>query len=414
MARRLDEAQKLGARLSDNGSRPAATSLVRLEAIFDKWLLFRDHKALRAVLAAVAAHLAGGDGVWLFIVDAPGSGKTEIIRALNGLNAVYPLSSLTAQTFASGRIVKDENKDPSLLLRLPAECIVTLKDFTTVLSMHHESRQELLAQLREVADGSFVKEFGNGKTVSWEGRMCFIAGVTPALDTHWAVNQTLGERFVQVRPLASEPTLVADRSMVNVGREEEMRTEMRAAVTEFVASLEYPPIAQITLGPDLTQRLAALATFAVRARSAIFRDGYRREIAYIPVPEGPARLAKQLATLVRGRAILDGRNNVSAPDFDEIVEIGFDCIPPHRRQLLDALIHGGELKTTAIAGETGYPTATARMILEDLTAIGVVTRLAGREEGTNVDTWRLSEEAQEWRRQIGVYEISSCGGVGGK
>ena len=34
----------------------------------------------------MAAHLAGGDGVWLFIVDSPGSGKTEIIRA----NAITP------------------------------------------------------------------------------------------------------------------------------------------------------------------------------------------------------------------------------------------------------------------------------------------------------------------------------------
>ncbi len=410
----VDEALRLGARLTDNGKTPVATSLLRLEAIFSKWLLFRDQRALRAVLSAVTAHLAGGDGVWLFIVDSPGSGKTEVIRALNGLHPVFPLSSLTAQTFASGRIVKDENKDPSLLLRLPPECIITLKDFTTVLSQHHESRQEILAQLRELADGSYVKEFGNGKTVSWEGRMCFIAGVTPILDTHWAVNQTLGERFVQVRPAASEPMLVGERSMANVGREEEMRTEMLAAVTEFIGSLEIPPIGQISLGPHFTARLAALATFAVRARSAVSRDGYRQEITYIPVPEGPARLAKQLATLVRGRAILEGRDEVNDSDFDEIVELGLDCIPPHRRQVLTALISSTELLTSSLATKTGYPTSSARRILEDLTAIGVVRRVAGREEGTNVDRWSLSEEAHEWYSQIRVSEKSTRGGVGEK
>src|SRR5439155_12568764 len=122
---------------------------------------------------------------------------------------------------------------PSLLLRLPAEPIVTLKDFTTVLSMHHDSRQQILAQLRELADGYYRKEFGNGKTVSWQGRMCFIAGVTPALDNHWAVNQTLGERFIQVRPQAPAPTEVAQRSMANVGQLAEMRRELQAVVTEF-------------------------------------------------------------------------------------------------------------------------------------------------------------------------------------
>ena len=57
-----DEALRLGARLSSNGKVPEATSLLRVEAIFDKWLLFKDQKALRAVLSAVAAHLAGGEG----------------------------------------------------------------------------------------------------------------------------------------------------------------------------------------------------------------------------------------------------------------------------------------------------------------------------------------------------------------
>ena len=408
----VDDALRLGARLSTNGKTPEATSLLRVEATFDKWLLFRDQKALRAVLSAVAAHLSGGDGVWLFVIDSPGSGKTEIIRALNGLNAVYPLSSLTAQTFASGRIVKDENKDPSLLLRLPTECIVSLKDFTTVLSQHHDSRQEILAQLRELADGSYVKEFGNGKTVSWEGRMCFIAGVTPAIDTHWAVNQTLGERFVQVRPKAFDPMEVGVRSMTNVGREEEMRGELKTAITQFLGSLEYPPIGQISLAPELTTRLAALATFAVQARSAVVRDGYQREISYIPVPEGPARLAKQLATLVRGRAILDGRDDVSDSDFDEIIQIGMDCIPPHRRQVLAALVAGDAATTTTIATASGYPTTAARRTLEDLAAIGMVQRVAGRDAGTNVDSWCLSDEAHQWYCQIGVPEISSRTSVG--
>lgn len=412
MAGLVDEALRLGARLSDNGTRPAATSLLRLEAIFGRWLLFRDHKALRAVLAAVAAHLAGGDGVWLFIVDAPGSGKTEILRSLNGLRDVVPLSSLTPQTFASGRLVKEEAKDPSLLLRLPPECVVTMKDFTTVLSLHHDSRQEILAQLRELADGSFVKEFGNGKTVSWEGRMCFIAGVTPAIDTHWSVNQTLGERFLQIRPAPHDPIQVGQRAMQNVGLEESMRQELRAAVTEFMGSLTYPPIGQVVVPGAMVPRLAALATLAVRARSAIVRDGYRREITYIPAPEGPARLAKQLSTVLRGRAIIDGREQVTEDDFAEIVNIGFDSVPPERRQVVNALIEGGDLTTTAIAKMTGYPTSPARRILEDLTAIGVVDRFPGREEGTNVDTWQLSEDASDWYRQIGVPEKSSRAGRG--
>ena len=263
--------------------------------------------------------------------------------------------------------------------------------------MNHDSRQEILAQLRELADGYYVKEFGNGKTVSWRGTMCFIAGVTPIIDTHWSVNQTLGERFIQARPQAPDPLMVAERSMLNVGREEEMRGELRAAVSGFLSNLDYPPIAQIVLSQGMRSRLASLATFACRARSAVIRNGYGGEISYIPVPEGPGRLAKQLNTLARGLAIIKGERRLSDATFDEVLSIGMDCIPPPRRQVLEALINAaGELTTTEVTDKTGYPVNSARRILEELMAIGLVDRKLNR----NTYWWNLSKEATRWHTSI--------------
>jgi hypothetical protein len=236
--------------------------------------------------------------------------------------------------------------------------------------------------------------------------MCFIAGVTPALDTHWAVNQTLGERFVQVRPQAPAPIAVANRSMGNVGHEEEMRSELQAAVTEFMGSLEFPTIGQVDLPGEIMDALAALATFVVRARSAVFRDGYQREITYIPTPEGPARLAKQLATLIRGRAIIAGRTAVTVKDMDEIREIGLDCIPQQRRKVIDVLLQKELVTTTAIATASGYPTNSTRRILEELKAVELIERVAARDEGGNVDRWQLSDEASQWHAKTLVPEIS--------
>ena len=99
--------------------------------------------------------------------------------------------------------------------------------------------------------------------------------------------------------------------------------------------------------------------------------------------------------------------SISDAHLDEMIDIGFDCIPPHRRQVLDALIDTDDAMTTTIATASSYPTSTARRTLEDLTAIGMVRRVAGREAGTNVDRWSLSEEAHQWYRQIGVSEIST-------
>ena len=65
---------------------------------------------------------------------------------------------MTERTLASGKEVEDGKPDPSLLARLH-DGYVLLKDFTSVLSMRHESRQVVLAQLREVYDGRFVKHW---------------------------------------------------------------------------------------------------------------------------------------------------------------------------------------------------------------------------------------------------------------
>lgn len=380
---------------------PTGLTLADVDAVFDKWLLLCGHRAQHGVMAAVAAHKAGGEGVWVFVVDAPGSAKTETIRSLNGLDNVFPLSSLTPATLVSGQKIADGQKDPSLLLRLPDTPIVTLKDFTTVLSMHRDARQEILAQLREIADGSYVKEFGNGKTVKWAGRMAFIAGVTPAIDTHWAVNQVLGERFVQIRPPQPDSMKVAERAEKNAGHEDEMRKEIQDTVTNFLNGLHYPKVRDITLPDETRERLKYLSAFVCRARSAIERDGYRHEISYIPVPEGPGRLMKQLSTLARGRAIIDGAATLSEDAANEIVAIGMDCIPPHRRTVLEALIDGGDLATTDVSQRTGYPVQTVRRTCEELVALKLATRTT--EERTY--HWQASEQALEWFEPIGYTPV---------
>ena len=75
------------------------------------------------------------------------------------------------------------------------------------------------------------------------------------------------------------------------------------------------------------------------------------------------------------------------------MDIGLDCIPPHRRAVLDALVAGGELPTPEVTAATRYPVNTARRILEELVAIGMVER----DTKNNLYYWRLSEQAEEWR-----------------
>lgn len=358
-----------------------------VHTVYGKWLRLRDMEVVHVTFSAVAANMLDGDPLWLFLVAPPSGLKTELIRPLATLDSVYPLSNLTAQTFASG--YEGKGRDVSLLMKLDGK-ILTLKDFTTVLTMHRDKRGEILAQLREIYDGHYRKEFGNGKVVDWSGKLGLIAGVTGIIDTQYVVNQVLGERFLLYRIPAADELEVAGRAMRQTGVESTMRAELRDAAARFFATL-VPLVLPI---PDaIADRLAALAAFTARARSGVVWDG-RGEIEYIPEPEGPGRLAKQLATLARGLAVVRGTGEVTEADYLTVYRVAEDTVPGQRRAMLSPLLRlpdGETQETSAVAEEARYPTATARRYLHELAAMGLVDRLAGGQG--HADRWRLSELA---------------------
>lgn len=151
---------------------------------------------LRILLGALLAHRLGGDPVWLLLIAPSGGAKTELLSATYLVPGVFPLSELTARTFASG--LDSDRGEPSLLAR-PKDEVLVLNDFTTLLEASREERQAVLAQLREIYDGRFDKAWGTGKELHWRGRLGFLAGGHAHHRQNQAVLSVLGERFVQVR-----------------------------------------------------------------------------------------------------------------------------------------------------------------------------------------------------------------------
>jgi len=357
-----------------------------LEKIIGKWLLIKDKGIIKVLTASVIANKLKADPVWLFLVAASGGTKTELIRGLNKIDGIYPISDLTPQTFLSG---EKGQKNASLLLRLPAEdTILTYKDFTTVLTMHRGKRHAILSQLREIYDGYYRKEFGTGETKTWEGKMGFIAGVTSVIDNHQSIFQVLGERFIQYRPEQPDTIALAKKAMANSGGEKAMREEIQNAFADFMAGIKIPQEPAL-ISEDLKDRIAYLASFCVKARSGIIRDGYSsREIELIPDTELPTRLAKQLITLTAAFLLIG--NATPEEDYELIYKIGLDTLPQKRRRALETLIQAtDELETADVAMEIGYPTNTTRRILEDLHGLGLVKRL---HEGKGyTDKWLISD-----------------------
>ena len=114
------EAKETGGGASWNGQVdrvPASPthSLADVHDAFSSALYLPEMAVVDVALATVLANRGGGDPVWVMLIAPPSSGKTEVLRALGGLPEAHGVSTLTAQTFASGM---KGNARASLLHRL--------------------------------------------------------------------------------------------------------------------------------------------------------------------------------------------------------------------------------------------------------------------------------------------------------
>ncbi len=243
-------------------------AIQEVKKLFQKYLLLKTTDILEIVLATILANKLPGDPLWLLIIAPPSSAKTEIISSLSDIAGIFPLSSLTAHTLVSGMV---HEEDKSLLPKLKGK-IITLKDFTSIITMHREQRAEVLSQLREIYDGRYTKCFGTGKSIDWEGKVGIIAGVTPVIDTHYAIFQMLGERFIQYRIQQPDPVEMAMKGMENSGQENEIRHILKNSIKSLYKEIEIPQ-KQIALPSPIKEKIAHLAAFCVRARSGSVRDG---------------------------------------------------------------------------------------------------------------------------------------------
>jgi hypothetical protein len=342
-----------------------------------------DLEAARALCGAIAAHGLKGAPVWPMLVAPPGSMKTHLLDGFVGLPDIHHIDRMTTQTLLGGQL--DDrgkvNREASLLHRIGPNGIIVYPDFSTVLSMKRDDKAAFLADMRRIYDGKLRKEFGiagaTGKSNEWQGRITFVVAVTPAIDSHYGVFQTLGERFVMIRWPRAGGIEAAMRAM-NQDTSEAKQALQKAIRDLFDNLIETEPC----LSPLLQREIAALSELAVRGRTHVPRNGHTKEMLYIPEPESATRLAQQLAQLAKGLALVMGRTNVVVKDLAVVRRVAFDSIPPMRWKILNGLHHGRRLSDLDI------PKSTLKYLLEDLQALGLLT---GKGPGD-----ALSSQAKEW------------------
>ena len=374
----------------------AQEPFAQLNEQLTKWFYKPDLQAVRIVLGTARTHYLNlGDPVWLFLVAPPGSGKTTMnIMSAAGLPEVRMIGDLTPNTFLSGMHGAD---DPGLLEQLggrqvqkkklkivTGNALFLLKDFTTVLSMRPDKKAEILAQLREIYDGQFTKSFGTGITKQWNGRISMLAAVTPIIDRHYSIFNTLGERFIQVRwnRPPKEAGIIAKKQQ---GQEKQINERLHRAVKRLFLDSKVngdwstPP----TLSKKRVERIASIAEIIAIGRTHVYRDRYSRDIDFVPEPEANTRLTKEFSALAMGIASLEQRPGVQESELQDVFRVGLDCLPQNRRKIIVSALNGKEIQEEK------------RLNLwrsaEELVALGIL-------ESTD-NPYRLSSEIKELAKE---------------
>jgi Bifunctional DNA primase/polymerase, N-terminal len=349
-------------------------SLEHVLTVFRTWLHLPDAGPVLVTLAVIAANrIESFDPLWVILVGAAGSGKTEALSATTGLDGVHVVATVTEAALLSGTPRKDTAAGASggLLREIGASGMLVLKDFGSVLSMHRDARAAVLAALRELFDGSWTRVVGvdGGRRLHWEGRLGLLAGATATLDQHHGVMAQLGERFLLYRVSVDDAMAQGRSSLAHHGRERGMRQELAAAVAGLFEGLDLsqpPPLTETD-----TDRLVSLADLVSRARSPVVRDNYRREVELVPDSEAPGRVVGALARLLTGLRII-GVDDSEA--WRITVKTGLDSMPAARRRALELLLGRESATTTEIAVVLGLPNSTSHRVLEDLAAHGAIRR----------------------------------------
>jgi hypothetical protein len=189
-------------------------TLAETRAVFRKWFGKEyDLGTLDAVLAVAAAEKLSGDPPWLLIISGPGNAKTETVQATGGLGArvISTITSEGALLSASPRKSRTKNATGGLLRQIGERGILAIKDVTSIISANREVRTQVLAALREIYDGHWVRNVGSdgGQCLEWRGRIIVIGACTTVWDQAHAVVSVMGDRFILVRSNSSAGRIAA-------------------------------------------------------------------------------------------------------------------------------------------------------------------------------------------------------------
>ena len=382
-----------------------------------KYQYLEDTDLIDAVIAAgIANRMKFGDPVWLIVIGASSGGKSQILRpiAVSDVNFVHRIDDLTENTFLSGAKSK-AGEENSLLIRMGTHGIIVISDLTVLMSKGGEARATILSQFRMIYDGEMIKHSGSSaKPIEWKGYMGIVAGSTPSIYSSFEEVSDMGERFVYYRMKefdASKATHLA-LSRGKYGRElDEELAKLYGDYTRAVVKMQKQN-PDFELSESVKLRIIEVASFAERVRTTAHMDFKGEVIVRIPTPAFPMRVALQLMSIAKGLATMrkyEGREDMSLDESDlRIIDwVGWSLANEEKRaclRILASVAFDGSLNTATVADKIGLDTRIIGLVLQNLSAVGVLERNGS--DGSLTWTFKKENDWKLVRRIEGIEDIA--------
>ena len=200
------------------------------------------------------------------------------------------------------------------------------------------------------------------------------------------------------------------RAKLMVGEEDNARNEIKASFHKFIQQFDDIDAADLKENEEVAQSMLFLVNIVAHGRCPVKRD-FRKNVEYLPQPEGPARLMKQLTQLGIGLALVSGKNEIDFEVYGILKKIGRDLLPAIRLKAIKHLwdsraweYSDGWQTTREVAFAVNVHTGTAKYTLEDLMMVGVLNRSIDGDHDTAAYRWQLSERICEWIGQAGLFD----------
>ncbi len=173
---------------------PMIERLDQVKSTLRQHFEIKDWQGVDIIMATVVAHYLPGEMLWLRIIGASRSGKTELLRAIAEHPACAEIAAITPASLKGGF-----KKAPKLLDRINGKLIID-KDISAILTARKYMRNEIFGLLRGVKDGKLTADFGSD-----EGHLCqqarfdWLLASTPYIEQQRQLEGLLGERFIDLR-----------------------------------------------------------------------------------------------------------------------------------------------------------------------------------------------------------------------